>query len=379
MYIPAQGSGAPAHTAPRGALYYRTSNDTVYIQTAGPTGATWVLFGATDHGALTGLADDDHTQYHNDTRGDARYTQKSNNLSDVADVQTSRNNILPSKTGNALKVLRVNAGETDYELAAASGGIGGSTGAVNERILVADGVGGSTLKAAPVTIDASGNFAGMGTIDPSSVNTGVVACTSIELGHASDTTLARISAGNIGVEGNLIYRAGGTDVPITDGGTGASTAAGAFANLKQAASDTDTGVVELAIQSEMEAGADTARAVVPGRQHYHPSAAKFWVDVSVSGGTPSISASYNVTSITDTATGQLTVTIATDFSSADWACLLTTEDSNSGSQTSGVRNPRVQAGFKTAGTVVLLGYDDTATTQVLRDPAGWHIVGFGDQ
>ena len=29
--------------------------------------------GVTDHGALTGLADDDHTQYHNDTRGDARY------------------------------------------------------------------------------------------------------------------------------------------------------------------------------------------------------------------------------------------------------------------------------------------------------------------
>jgi len=30
--------------------------------------------GATDHGALTGLGDDDHTQYHNDTRGDARYS-----------------------------------------------------------------------------------------------------------------------------------------------------------------------------------------------------------------------------------------------------------------------------------------------------------------
>lgn len=27
----------------------------------------------TDHGALTGLADDDHPQYHNDARGDARY------------------------------------------------------------------------------------------------------------------------------------------------------------------------------------------------------------------------------------------------------------------------------------------------------------------
>ncbi len=29
--------------------------------------------GVTDHGALTGLGDDDHTQYHNDSRGDARY------------------------------------------------------------------------------------------------------------------------------------------------------------------------------------------------------------------------------------------------------------------------------------------------------------------
>lgn len=29
--------------------------------------------GTSDHGALTGLSDDDHSQYHNDTRGDARY------------------------------------------------------------------------------------------------------------------------------------------------------------------------------------------------------------------------------------------------------------------------------------------------------------------
>lgn len=31
--------------------------------------------GVTDHGLLTGLADDDHTQYHNNARGDARYSQ----------------------------------------------------------------------------------------------------------------------------------------------------------------------------------------------------------------------------------------------------------------------------------------------------------------
>jgi len=40
--------------------------------------------GVTDHGALTGLADDDHTQYHNDARGDARYLQLAN-VSEVVD------------------------------------------------------------------------------------------------------------------------------------------------------------------------------------------------------------------------------------------------------------------------------------------------------
>lgn len=42
-------------------------------------GASWMLIsgggggGVTDHGALTGLSDDDHPQYHNNARGDARY------------------------------------------------------------------------------------------------------------------------------------------------------------------------------------------------------------------------------------------------------------------------------------------------------------------
>ena len=49
--------------------------------------------GVTDHGALTGLADDDHTQYHNDTRGDARYARRSNNLSDLSSASTARTNL----------------------------------------------------------------------------------------------------------------------------------------------------------------------------------------------------------------------------------------------------------------------------------------------
>ena len=46
--------------------------------------------------------------------------------------------------------------------------------------------------------------------------------TAINVGHASDSTLARVSAGDLSVEGNIIYRAAGTDVPVTDGGTGLS-------------------------------------------------------------------------------------------------------------------------------------------------------------
>ncbi len=55
--------------------------------------------------------------------------------------------------------------------------------------------------------------------------------TGVNVGHASDTTVTRASAGNLNVEGNLVYRAGGTDVPVADGGTGASTASAARTNL----------------------------------------------------------------------------------------------------------------------------------------------------
>ena len=43
--------------------------DTYYGNTDWRTGGT----GTSDHGALTGLSDDDHSQYHTDARGDARY------------------------------------------------------------------------------------------------------------------------------------------------------------------------------------------------------------------------------------------------------------------------------------------------------------------
>jgi hypothetical protein len=52
-------------------------------------------------------------------------------------------------------------------------------------------------------------------------------------------------------------------VAIADGGTGQTTAAGAFGALKQAATTTATGVVELATNAETVTGTDTERAVTP--------------------------------------------------------------------------------------------------------------------
>ena len=56
---------------------------------------------------------------------------------------------------------------------------------------------------------------------------------------------------------------------------------------------------------------------------YRDNICKGWANVSVSGGTPTLNADYNVTSITDAGVGELTVTWETDFSSANYAVVAT--------------------------------------------------------
>jgi hypothetical protein len=131
--------------------------------------------------------------------------------------------------------------------------------------------------------------------------------TAVNIGHATQNTLTG-SGGDLSVEGNLLYRAGGTDVPVADGGTGASTAANARTNLG----------IAYASQTEMETATAADKVVAPGTQHFHPGMAKGWIVFQGSDG--ATLASYgNISGATRSNTGRYVVNFSPAFSSANYA------------------------------------------------------------
>ncbi len=147
-----------------------------------------------------------------------------------------------------------------------------------------------------------------------------------------------------------------------------------FANVQTAlaASDTVAGLIEYAVQSEMETGTSNVLAVTPGRQHFHPGHPKAWGYATVSAGTPTLQTSYNITSISDSAVGQITFTINNDFSTANWSAQGNITKSGTGA--SNARFCNVEASGLAAGSVLLM----CSGTASLSDPAAWHFMGNGD-
>ena len=94
--------------------------------------------------------------------------------------------------------------------------------------------------------------------------------TAVNVGAASDTTLARSSAGNLTIEGNLVYRAGGTDIPVADGGTGLSsfTSNGVLiANNGGSALEFETGT-QYQVMGFNGSGVPTATGTIDGGTFY---------------------------------------------------------------------------------------------------------------
>lgn len=125
---------------------------------------------------------------------------------------------------------------------------------------------------------------------------------------------------------------------------------------------------QAATQTQMEAASSNAVVATPGNTNWHPGVSKCWIKVTWTTGTPSNIVSHNVTSITDAGTGLLTVTIATDFSSANYVAVaqvfMATNDKE-----------RCFVNSVTAGTFQITIRNDSGVI----DPDGLFVACFGDQ
>lgn len=130
------------------------------------------------------------------------------------------------------------------------------------------------------------------------------------------------------------------------------------------ASSTIPGLLKVATQAVQETGTANDTAVTPGTQQFHPSAAKCWGKSSPS----TISASYNVTSVSNGGTGILNFTLSTVFSSANWSCNMSVTAS---------QNRATRIFVQNAGTGQFLS--EVATNASAADPSFYHWSGFGDQ
>jgi hypothetical protein len=147
------------------------------------------------------------------------------------------------------------------------------------------------------------------------------------------------------------------------GNTGAFTLSGLLTN-----SVNDLRVTAAA-QSDQETATSTTLAVTPGRQQFHPSAAKAWYKITYTAGTPAVTVNYNVSSVTDTAVGRATINFTTAFSSANYSVAM--------SAAVGTDNDAYdQLVLMAAGS---FEHRHTETANTLTDPAFITGVAFGDQ
>ena len=128
----------------------------------------------------------------------------------------------------------------------------------------------------------------------------------------------------------------------------------------------------VATQAQMETGTLLDVFVPPGRQQFHPSAAKAWVIVDTAG---NIQASYNLTSVTDDGVGGITTVWNVDFSSAAYAvngqAIATPAGTALSTLLAHVRNSLAT----TNASLTCVNMSDFLAT----DPNYWSVVVYGDQ
>ncbi|WP_431014682.1 hypothetical protein [Bradyrhizobium pachyrhizi] len=124
----------------------------------------------------------------------------------------------------------------------------------------------------------------------------------------------------------------------------------------------------VAAKSDQIAASSAAAAVVPGVQQFHPSAAKGWVFLSMAA---AIATSYNVSSITDSGTGQFTVNWTVPFATANYAIHTSLSISAASGQVTQLAIPSA------SGCALYVTTNAGAVSET--GVVGAHIVAFGGQ
>lgn len=146
----------------------------------------------------------------------------------------------------------------------------------------------------------------------------------------------------------------------------AASASAAFANIKQAATTSATGVVELATSAEVQTGTDAARVITPSTFRSHSGSIKGWVKADTGGGQV---VAYNVTSLSDRGTGQVDVTWGIDFSGVHYVA-------GGAAQSDALRTVTVHNSVTPTATLTVFDCFDSAGN--LADPNNWHLWAMGD-
>ena len=189
---------------------------------------------------------------------------------------------------------------------------------------------------------------------------------SIDTAHIADNqvTLAKLADATQG--SILYYAASGAPTELAAGTSGYYLKTqGGSANPVWAAVSAGPSQAD---QAALEGETNEDTYAPPDLIKHSPGVAKFYVKFNASGTIQGTA--YNTTSVADNGTGDWTVTIATDFSSANWACSCTIE-------TGYTRSANIaSSGGQAAGTLQVRSTDNNGT---LSDGVFMHVIGLGDQ
>ncbi len=118
--------------------------------------------------------------------------------------------------------------------------------------------------------------------------------------------------------------------------------------------------------------------VTPRRVYYFSGTCKAWICASVAANVPTLDANYNVTSLTDTATGNVQVNFTTSTFGTSYGVNCGGRRINTTYTVANTRKVKVRNGGMGTTALNLDCVDDTATTNLAKDPDCWYAGVFSE-